>query len=164
MRTYRLFWDNRYTVDGVPLSELERDYPLALMTVGIPTRFAFVTDSNVRFNFYPGTTTTDLMRVEYDYLYKPADLTNDPTEEPLVPYQYRRILADLAAAWLCTDKNDTRATTYGNTAKALLDSMKQENIHRWASMARSYGKIFPRQAQLPEYRMPIRTQTGLIIG
>ncbi len=160
----RIYQDSKREVDGVPLTELERRYPLYNVQSGVPELFAPITESKVRFNRYGGTSSTDFMRTEYDYLYRPADLTDSGSQEPVVPRQFRKTLADAGVFFLFMDKNDNRASAAADLARAGLRAMKRENQHRWASMSRAYGKIMPRQQDLDEYRFPLRTESGLLIG
>lgn len=160
----RVFQENRSEIEGVPLSELERRWPLRLVESGIPETFALITESKVRFNRYGLTTSTEYARIEYDYLYKPAALTDSGSEEPVVPAQYRKTLADTAAYFLFLDKNDNRADAAGLMAKAGLNAMARENRSRMAKMSRTLGRIFPRPQTLPEHFAPLRTESGLIIG
>jgi len=160
MRSYR---DARYKTDGMDLTQLEEGWPLQEAQPGTPQAFAPVGETKVRFSHYGGLTSTDLIRLEYDYLYRPADLTDSMTEEPTVPRQYRKVLADLGLFYLLLDKNDSRVEGIGNIAKASIKSMKRENDSRWARMGREAGRIVPRQEG--NYRRgPLRTSGGLIIG
>ena len=160
MRTYQ---DNLSEIDGVALSALERDYPLNNIQAGVPRRFAFVGERKVRFSHTGPSTTGNLIRSEYDYLQRPADLT-DATGEPLVPMAYRKTLSDLALTFLHMDKNDDRAGTVGGLAKAGIIAMSKENRQRQNAMSRTMGKIQPRQQWLPRNLAPLRTESGLIIG
>ena len=133
----------QYQIIGQSQSEMDREFPLALVTSGIPTRFAHVDENTVRFNRWGGSSSGELIRVDYDYLTKPSDLADDTTE-PLVPTQYRHVLADMVTYYLLGDKNDTQQEIYGFQAKAGIRSMADENKARWAQIGKS-GHIYPRQ-------------------
>lgn len=163
MRAYRS--DYRYEILGVDLSAMDRDDPLGLVEPGLPDRFAMVDENTLRFNRAGGTASTDLIRVEYDYIARPDDLTNSASEEPVVPRQWRKILSDWAAWWLFVDKNDDRADAMGLAAKNTLRAMALENKHRLGSVGRgAIGRIVPRQDQYDRQRGPLRTSSGLILG
>lgn len=133
-----------YEIEGCDLNALDRDYPLAYIVGGTPDRFSPVTEQKVRFNRYGGLDSTTFVRVEYDYLMKPADLTNSPAEEPLVPLEFRQVLADLALFIMFTTKSDARAETIGPQAKAGVAAMGNYNRNRIAKMGRSTAHITPR--------------------
>src|SRR2546427_8181060 len=57
----RIYAQNKYEVEGVDLISLERDQPLSYIQSGVPTRFALVTESKVRFNKYGGLIPTVLL-------------------------------------------------------------------------------------------------------
>lgn len=153
-------------VDGVELSSLERDYPLTLIESGPPSQFAFVTESKIRFNRYGPApdSSPNLIRLEYDYVYRPADLTGGASEEPIVPRQYRRLLADIALTFLFVDKNDDRAVMVSGLAKKGMQAMVKEQRSRMINYSRSLGAITPRPAQSSRFMRPLRTENGTIIG
>lgn len=157
--------DSREKVEGVSLAQLENDWPLQNVQGGMPTMFAPVGELKIRFNRYGDDSPTgDLIRLEFDYLARPADLTNDASSIPVVPLQWRHILADMAITYLYTTKNDDRATLVGSAAKAGLTAMALENRQKLQSMSRRFGKIRARQDKLETVRRPLRTSSGLIIG
>lgn len=164
MRVYQ----GAYTeVDGTELMSLERDWPLNLIESGPPTQFAFVTETKVRFNTYGPLTSASVpnsIRLEYDYVYRPADLTNSGSEEPIVPWQYRKLLADIAVTLLFVDKNDDRAAAVSQLAKKGLQAMEKEQRSRMINYSRSNGLISPRLNQESRLRRPLRTDSGFIIG
>jgi hypothetical protein len=105
-----------------------------------PDSFAQVTDTRVRFNSVSGTA----QRVEYDYLRRPDVLINSPDQEPLIPFEFRRLLADAATYFVMVDKNDNRADTAGLLVKNMLLAMQHEQRQRAVSQSRRFGQIQPR--------------------
>lgn len=130
-------------IDGVSLISLDRDYPLMLVEGGVPNQFAPVTERKIRFNRYGGSEAGEFIRVEFDYLQKPADLEDD-TIQPLVPLQYRQVLADMTLFYLFSAKSDSRADVTGAQARAGLLAMASDNQARLAQMSRKLGYIYPR--------------------
>lgn len=157
-------------IDGVELSTMDRDYPIAFIEKGIPNQFANVTESKVRFNRYGIDTGGSLIRVEYDYLFKPSALTNAASEEPLVPIQYRQVLADIAYFYLLQSKHNgsmessTRMSQAAGLIKNGLQAMATEHRHRMIIHGQRFGVIQPRQSNLGRFRRPLRTESGFIIG
>lgn len=162
----RIYQGDRSEVEGVELSSLERDWPLKEIEGGAPNQFAMVAENALRFNRFGPTSTAvpNMIRVEYDYIYRPADLTNSASEEPIVPKQYRRMLSDIAVVFLFVDKNDDRASSMSGVAKQGLQAMAQEQRRRMVNYSRSMGRIFARADQRRNFRGPLRTESGTIIG
>lgn len=120
-----------YKIHEADLEKLETDYPLVSVVAGVPEVFARVSASKVRFNRFSSSTPDIYFRVEYDYLQRPTLLTSPGTaEEPLVPWEWRRILSDWALFWILVDKNDDRAEGIGLAAKSGLTAMAKENQDR----------------------------------
>jgi hypothetical protein len=160
----RIYAQNKFEVDGVDLISLERDYPLAYVESGAPTKLAMVGEQKVRFNKYGGTTSTELMRLEYDYLQRPSvDLADDSTQ-PLMPLEHRQVLADLTLFYLLTAKSDLRAGDIGAMAKAGLSAMAKDNQARRAQMSRTVGAILTRPTHANRFDRVLRTSSGFIIG
>lgn len=163
MRIYRA--ERRFEILGVEVLAMDRDYPLALVESGIPDRYAQVQEHTIRFNRSGRTTATDLVRVEYDYLYLPDDLINSTASIPAVPLHWRPVLSDWATFWLLLDKNDNRAEMAGKAATGGLRAMANENRHKIGGTGRGLlGAIQARQDQIIRERGPIRTESGMIIG
>lgn len=168
---FRAYQDSIDEIEIMDLKELERRWTLGNFEAGVPKAFAIIgerlstTDAmTIRFSHGGGLDgTTDLIRVDYDYFFMPTDLA-DNTTEPLIPRQYRKILADFALGWVLTDKEDNRAAAAFSAAGAGLRAMQRENRRRWAKAGRSMGRIFPRQSHMDRNIAPLRTTSGHIIG
>ena len=153
--------DNQYSITGMSLRKMDKEYPVNLIEAGVPSRFAMVDENTVRFNKF-GDDNGGYIRLDYDYLKKPSDLTNSGSEEPLLPLQYRHVLADMALYFVHMDKENTRAREVKEQAKMGLRAMKLENAARWAQIGRS-GHIYPRPRNKNSKEV-YRTESGLIIG
>lgn len=168
MSPMRVYQGTLSEVDGVELMALERDWPLRDINAGPPLQFALSTESKVRFSHYgpPDTTSVpNLIRLEYDYIARPPDLTSPgTTEEPIVPKQYRKILSDIALTFLFVDKNDDRASMVSGLAKKGLNAMMNEQRSRMVRYSRTFGKLNPRPGQMTTWRHPLRTESGFILG
>ena len=139
------YWhENDNKIHQRDLVAMEHEYPLYRMQSGMPSNFAMVGESRVRFNRYGGSTSTELFRVEYEYVLRPPVLTNAASEEPLVPLQHRSILVDLALYYLMIDKNDDRAQVFANDGRGGLTTMMIEQSARLAMPDGMYGKLMPR--------------------
>jgi hypothetical protein len=137
------YQQGKYQIEGMSLSKLDEEYPMALVANGTPDKFAMVNENTVRFNRYGSATESELTRVDYDYLILPADLQNN-TSEPLVPLQYRHILSDMTTFYLMGDKSDTRQENVGLQAKQGIISMARENTGRWTQTGKP-GHLYKRQ-------------------
>lgn len=163
--------DDPYKVYGMDLDVLLREWPTRLLEQGVPDSFAVVAQSStawtIRFNRYGLDTATELIRVEYDYLQRPTMLSqwaSTETEEPLIPWEWRSVLADAALFLLMLLKNDDRADTYGLSARNGLRAMAQENRQKRGTMSPDVGWIFPRAGFRRVVGRVLRTESGLIIG
>lgn len=156
-------------ITGTELSTLNRDYPLTFIEKGVPDRFANVTERKVRFNRYGTDINGALIRVEFDYLFRPAALINTPQEEPVLPRQYRQILSDIAYFYILQAKSDgspglaNQLSQAGSMVKRAMQAMCNEQHHRMVVHGNLMGAILPRMNQ-SRYRRPIRTESGFIIG
>jgi hypothetical protein len=159
------FQDGRKEIPVIPLDILRSKWPLNETGSGVPRNAAWLGERKVRFSHYGGLTSTDLIKLDYEYIHEPSDLA-DSSAEPLVPRQYRKILADWATAYLLADKDDDKATAYLRVASTGLQAMARENRKRMnlASGTENFGRIYPRQDELQKFHGPLRTESGLIIG
>ena len=156
----RCYSDNIDRIEGIDLYALDRDYPLMYADAGTPDKFALVTDTTVRFNRYGGNISTDLRRIEYDYHYRPADLTDGASEEPVIPREHRQVLADCALFNLLTTMSSAKAEAIGLQAKGGLQAMAADNRKKLSQLSSRMGHISPRGA--PQGRT-LRTTNGLVI-
>jgi hypothetical protein len=155
------YQSSQYQIHGMSTSEMDREYPLALVTQGVPDKFSHMDENTVRFNKWGSATAGEIIRLDYDYFALPTALADD-TAEPLIPLQYRHVLSDMVAYYLLGDKNDNQQEIYGFQAKAGIRSMANENKGRWAQIGKS-GHIYPRQRATNSRQLRTQTQ-GIVIG
>lgn len=155
IRGYRLNIAGEFRITSADRDSLEQQWPTSQIDEGIPTRFTLIDNDTIHFNRYP----PNRMRVEYDYLYLPADLTNSGSEEPAIPFVHRKVLADIAATYILNDKDDTKANNMGLIAQRGIQSMRKENRQKWA-MSGKVGYIYARQGK--RARRTLRTATGTV--
>lgn len=143
-------------VHEVDMAEMWRQYPPIMVTsASTPVLYAPVDENTIRFNSYVDV----LNRLDYFYLAQPDDLTTDPSSAPLLPLNYRHVLADMACFFVMTDKEEQRAVGIGAQAKAGIAAMMAENRKRWGDAGSGVtGQIFPRQSRNTVW---MRTATGL---
>lgn len=159
MRIYR---DNRSFVTHIDQPEFEQRWPLSGILSGVPENYAMISDTKVRFSHYGSETVDDRMRIDFDYLKRPADLTDSASSVPLVPAEWRRLLADYVCARILVNKNDNRADGYAMQFQAGLRAMAKENRHRLQVGGSEAGHIYPRAGDILD--RILRTDTGAIIG
>lgn len=149
---------------GMAPERMDGLYPLSRLGPGEPLAFALEDEGTVRFS-HGGRTDGMSMRVEYRYKPVLTTLTDDVNSIPLVPVQYRHVLADMALVYVMVDKNDNRANSLITSSRSILTAMYNENKHRLSQMDDTLGWIFPRQGYNSRlYPGPLRTESGLIIG
>lgn len=142
-------------------SEFQRLHPMKNLNNGVPEHFTFVAERTVRFSSGGGDTSTDFVRVDYSYTDMPAALTDSGSEEPLVPLQYRHILADWGTAMLLADKDDDRAAFFVQSAARGISGMAKEHRRRMFRSGRDMGRI--RTRNNPVLRNQLKTASGLVV-
>jgi len=160
MRSYR---NTTYTVGSVESGQLEQRWPMAQASFGVPESYALIGDATVRFSHYWNSDRGDYLRLDFDYLQRPSDLTDDASSVPLLPFQYRHLLADYVSYRIMLAKNDNRADGMGLVFKAGVMAMARENHHRIQVGGNESGHISPRGDYWWWNLIP-RTESGKIIG
>ncbi len=160
---FKVYQDDRVRIYGLELTELHFKWPLNLITQGVPHNFAMIDQDSVRFSHYGKDESTELIRVVYPYLRRPADLAND-ANECLIPEDWRHMISDWVAFYLMVDKNDDRASGLGEMARNNLKSMAKENRRLLVHLNRNYGNILSRPNHRTRSKGPIRTEGGFILG
>jgi hypothetical protein len=151
-------------IEGIDINALNRDFPLTSLASGTPNRFAMIGEQKIRFNRYGGVNSTDFARAEYEYMLIPPDLTGLGNDAPLVPLQFRQVLADLTLAELYKVKSDDRAEAALTQGRAGVKAMILFNRSRTAQQGRSDGKLVPRPLKsIQQMRVP-RTSSGMIVS
>lgn len=150
-------------INGVSPERMDELYPFPDLSTGIPLAFALEDIQTVRFS-HGGRTDGFKMRVEYPYRPHVTDLTDDSNSIPLVPTEWRHILADMALTYVFLDKNDDRSNAVALAARTGLAGMLKENRRRLVKMNKDTGHIYPRSHKLGQQRGVLRTESGLIIG
>ena len=157
------YQDSRHDIYITDLPTLRTRWPIQNLNSGVPRHFAMTGDKKVRFSHFGGLTSTDLIKIDYEYMRVPDDLADDSTE-PIVPREYRKILADWALGMLLDKKEDSRAGGAFALAKNGLVAMARRNRRELLLNTKNYAKIQPRQGDILRLNGPIRTESGLIIG
>lgn len=162
---FMAYQDGRHEIPVMSLDALRANWPLNEAGSGVPKNAAFIGERKVRFSHYGGTSSTDLIKLDYEYVYEPSDLSDD-SNEPLVPRQYRKILADWATGYVLADKDDAKAPNMIEGARRGINAMAKENRRRqmMASGTENFARIFPRLGEKNLFKGPLRTESGLIIG
>ena len=99
---------------GFGLSEMWEQYPPIRLSLDTPKLYAPLNETQIRFSHY----LDEQARFDFFYLVVPDDLTDDASSVPLIPLNYRHILADMATFFVMTDKEEQRAVGIGAQAKA----------------------------------------------
>lgn len=158
MRVY----GSSHEIAGMSLRDLDVRYPLDLTASGQPENFAQVDEDTVRFSHYGGDSSTELFRVDYDYVRRAADLAND-SSEPVIPLQYRYVLADMITVFIAIDKDENDdAEFFGKSAKSTIEAMIADQNARLGKQG-EVGRIYSRPSHR-DRQYPLRTQSGHIIG
>lgn len=157
------FRDNP-NISGMTPETMDKLYPTSQLSTGVPQAFALENEQTIRFS-HGGRTDGRSMRMEYRYRPLVDDLSNSSSSYPLIPINYRHVLADMTLFYIFSDKNDDRLTVLGTGIRSLLGAMHLENRRRIVKIDSLVGKIQPRQSGLGRnVNRLLRTESGLIIG
>lgn len=132
-----------FRINGLSPESMDDKYPMADLREGSPTHFSLESETQIRLS-HGGRNDGISMRADYRYRPVVTALTDDPSSIPLMPQQWRHILADMALVMLMIDKNDDRSTAVATAARAALAGMIKENRRRFTKMDRALGHIYPR--------------------
>ena len=146
------------------IEPFKRKWPVQTAGPGAPHNFTMLAEKKIRFSHYGGVTAGDYVKVDYEYIKEPADLTDSATSVPLVPRQYRPILSDWGSAFLLQDKNDSRAKDSLKLAQNGIKSMALDHRSRSNRSSGSFGQVITRPGAILQLQGPLRTESGLIIG
>lgn len=150
-------------IPGIAPERMDDQYPLSMLQPGVPRAFSLENRQLVRFS-HGGRLDGQSMRVEYRFRKTVDDLIDDPTSIPLVPLEWRHLLADMALTYVLLDKNDDRSNAVALSARTGLAAMLKENRRELTKIGgKATGHIYPRQADVASLEL-LRTQTGLIIA
>lgn len=158
----RVYQQGNPHIDGMDPEAMEREWPISQMWHGVPKAFTQVGNNKLRFS-HQGGQPGEFIRVDFDYLMKPTQLAKD-SGTPLMPEEYRTVLADFVGMMICFDKDDNKAQDLGSMAKAGLLGMAMENRRRLTQVSRNMGQIITRPNQTARSRYPLRTTGGRIVG
>lgn len=151
---------------GLSPERMDELYPIPELATGTPVAFSLEDTQTVRFS-HGGRTDGKSMRLEYRYRKALDALTDSDSSVPIVPLEWRHLLADMALTYVLLDKNDDRSNAIALAARTGLAGMLKENRRRLSKMdITSIGHIYPR-GDVPSARKgtnPLRTESGLIIG
>jgi hypothetical protein len=134
---------------GIDINQFQRIYPLALLeTGGVPERFAVYrrtdTSYQVIFNNAPAPSCNP-MKVDLDYIPLQDSLTDSNTSVPLLPRNSRPLLADGAAFYLLTDKEDEKAQIFfQRCAEGIKTMWRAQNRQIWRT-SKDRGRLNARQ-------------------
>ncbi len=147
---------------GLSPERMDDLFPLPSLQPGVSTAFALENTQLVRFS-HGGRTDGKSMRIEYRFRPIVDDLEDSTSSVPILPLEWRHVLADMARTYLLLDKNDDRSNAVALAARTGLAGMLKENRRRIPKMGGYAGHIFPRQTHI-HTREPLRTTSGLIVG
>ena len=164
----RVYQGNQNKIEGISADNLWQKWPMEQCSAGVPENFAEVGINAtggraVRFSHYGGTDDTDLIRVDYDYIYRASDIANNAASEIEMPREWRKVLCDFALYFLLLDKEDNRAAAALQLATGGLRAMSAANRREKALQSKQVGKIHPRSGRMSNGRGPLRTENGFLI-
>lgn len=139
---------------GIGLNELRKNYPIQLMQVGVPQKFATHRRNEdewwVEFDTFVDTET----KVDFDCVEIPAGLIDSEDSVPMVPREFRNILKFGTAHFLAIQKEEAEKAQYlFNLTKAKIRAMKKAETKTTTVSGKDKGKLQPRQEQIKGNRL-----------
>lgn len=125
---------------GLSPERMDQLFPVVNLVSGVPMAFCLENEQTIRFSA-GGREDGVAMRMEYRYRPMVTDLINNSSSIPLVPLQFRHVLADMALVYIMLDKNDDRSTFVGTSTRSTLGAMVKENLRRMVKMDQHAGAI-----------------------
>lgn len=138
--------NTRGEILGSDTASMRREYPLSQLQTRYPDRMAIKSQDTLgNITIQINSSPPDYARVEYDFVPVPTLLTDDASNQPLVPLQHRMTLAYGAAHYLLTDKNDSRMDKYYKLTQDAMSSMVKACFKQRVDTNRERGRLVPRQ-------------------
>lgn len=134
-------------ISGMSPERMDLEWPLARLDTGIPQAFALQNENQVRFS-HGGSDVGFQHRLEYRYRAQVVDLTDSVMSIPLVPSQWRHLLADMALTYVLIDKNDDRSNAVALGARTGLAAMLKDNRRRNTKIDAKSGHIRTRPTNI----------------
>jgi hypothetical protein len=142
MKCYRAGDGGEYRIFGIDNDVMEKGWPLSQINSGSPSYYTHRDENTIRFNHYA----SNPMRIDYDYIFLPEDLTAAANEEPVLPLINRKVLADITATFILMDKDDNKASSMSMVAKKGIEAMVKANRSKWARTGKP-GHIYARMGK-----------------
>jgi len=128
---------SRY-LDPIPVGSREEHdaaFPYGTYFKAPPTAAAMIGPRRIQLNSFDDRA----YRLEFDYIYRPADLQAGGVVQIGMPIHYRSVLASGAAMLIAHDKGDDRAQTFASEFRETIRRMVQEHRKMLSSGSRTFG-------------------------
>lgn len=158
----RVYKDNKHRVNIMDPAAMDEMFPMSDLLGGVPEGMALIGEQKVRFSHYGRSNAGEYIRFDYDYKKRITALTKSSGSIPLVPIEYRHIIADAALYDLLMSKDDNRANAALAEARSGIEGMKRRFTRKEASSGKP-GHLYVRPTKRFS-KGPLRTESGLIIG
>jgi hypothetical protein len=132
---------------SIPVSSREQqfsEWPISVPIQGQPTRAFLTGPQTIQVNTYD----TRAYRLEFEYIAIPPDIHESTT--PIVPLQYRHVLASGAAMLITFDKSDGRAAHLASEYRETVQRMVQEHRRALSGGSSTIGQFRVRERGLPQ--------------
>lgn len=158
--------DNRRQIDVIDETQFDARYPLALIRNEFPSHAKIVysdpSGSNNTIDVVFDSWNSDRERIEIPYVRIPVALTLSGVN-PVMPIQWRPILAEYALLFMLRDADDDRAAGQAQIAKAKFEAIVSETQGLSRSANFQYGRIYPRQDIAYRQDFIVQTEDGFIL-
>lgn len=155
--------DGRRQIDIIGETEFDGMYPQSLVQNEFPTKAKVVySDSNGNVDIELNSYSSDPERLVFPYVRIPTAL-NKTGSDPILPIQWRPILAEYTLLFMYRDSNDTRVSNQASIAKSKFEAVisEAEGITRVSNGA--YGRLYPRGHRSQSIDSVVKTRDGFIL-
>ena len=104
--------DNGDTISVYDKEEMLDNWPLDDIDTAYPEACSVIKESSGTISLQFNSAPDNLSRVEYDYVATPSTLVVSPAVDPILPKQFRLLLAELAVYHMMLRNDDTRAAQH----------------------------------------------------
>lgn len=158
--------DNRRQIDVIDETQFDARYPLALIRNEFPSHAKIVysdpSGSNNTIDVVFNSWNSDRERIEIPYVRIPVALTLSGSN-PIMPIQWRPVLAEYALLFMLRDADDDRAPGQAQIAKGKFEAIVSETQGLSRSANFQYGRIYPRQDIAYRQDFIVQTEDGFIL-
>jgi hypothetical protein len=154
---------SRSHIPIVDKEEMLGNYPLYDIYKAFPREAALIYETGGTLTFQLSHYPEDVERLELDYVGIPSTLETSTPTNPVLPAQYRRVLAHLATHYIMIRNDDDRANKHLQMARDIFDELVDHNSNLLSKGDTAFGRVIPESGQ-DEYPKVIKVERPYDLG